>query len=280
MKKLTQRAKSVIGMVHVRALPGTPRYEKAVAEVAQVAVEEARQLEAAGFDAVRVENMHDMPFLKRQVGPEIVAAMAVIVKAVVDAVKVPVGVQVLAGANKEALAVAAAAGARFIRVEGLLFAHVADEGLIESDAGELFRYRRMIDAQHVLILADIKKKHSSHAITGDVSLRDTASAAEFIGADAVIVTGTATGRPTSLTDLAEAEQGSQLPVLVGSGATPEMLRELWHAADGIIVGSYLKRDGNWSEPLDAGRIQRFMQAVTQLRKTIPDSPYPTATEIY
>src|SRR6185295_17642379 len=109
----------------------------------------------------------------------------------------PLGVQVLAGANKEALAVAHAAGCQFIRAEGFVFAHVADEGLMpEADAGSLLRYRRAIGAEHIAVLADIKKKHSSHAITADVDLAETAKAAEFFGAEGVVVTGTATGEPT------------------------------------------------------------------------------------
>ena len=109
--------------------------------------------------------------------------------------EVPLGLQVLAGANREALAVAFAAGAAFVRCEGFVFAHVADEGLMESDAGALLRYRRAIGAEGVRVFADVKKKHSAHAITADVELADTAHAAEFFLADGVIVTGVATGRP-------------------------------------------------------------------------------------
>src|SRR6185295_9518480 len=109
------------------------------------------------------------------------------------AVKLPLGVQVLAGANREALAVALCCGAAFVRVEGYVFAHVADEGLIDASAGELLRYRRAIGAEHIKVFADIKKKHASHALTADVSLAETGRAAEFFLADGVIVTGSATG---------------------------------------------------------------------------------------
>src|SRR5437879_11621759 len=105
------------------------------------------------------------------------------------------GVQVPAAANREALAVALACGADFVRGEGFVFAHVADEGLIESSAGDLLRYRRAIGAGEVRVFADIKKKHAAHALTADVDLVETAHAAEFFLADAVIVTGPSTGRP-------------------------------------------------------------------------------------
>src|SRR5262249_47817274 len=141
------------------------------------------------------------PYLKRSVGPEIVAALAVIGREVRRASGLPLGVQVLAGANDCALAVALACGAAFVRVEGFVFAHVADEGLIESSAGELLRCGRAIGADRFRVFADIKKKHSAHAITADVSLTETAKAAEFFLADGVIVSGVATGSPADVAEV-------------------------------------------------------------------------------
>lgn len=257
----------LIGMVHVRALPGTPRGRLSVPEIATIAAEDARRIARAGFDAVLVENMHDLPYLKRTVGPEIVAAMTVVVAAVREAVACPVGIQVLAGANREALAVALATGARFIRAEGFVFAHVADEGLIDADAAELLRYRRAIGAEGVQVFADIKKKHSSHALTADVSLAETAEAAEFCGADGVIVTGTKTGAPTDPADLLEAARGTGLPRFVGSGVTPENLPALWDASDGFIVGSYIKAGGDWQESVDPSRASRLVHLAAELRES-------------
>src|SRR5207249_5013021 len=136
--------RALIGMVHVGALPGTPAHDHGFAALVETAVAEARMLNDAGFQGVMIENMHDRPYLRRAVGPEIVAAMTAIGREIRHAVPIPLGVQVLAGANREALAVAQACGAAFVRVEGFVFAHVADEGLIESDAAELLRYRRAI----------------------------------------------------------------------------------------------------------------------------------------
>jgi hypothetical protein len=167
-------ARPVIGMIHVGALPGTPAGGGGLRELEARAVREARVYRDAGLHGCMLENMHDTPYLRGGVGPEIVAAMAVIARAVKDAVRLPCGVQILAAANREALAVALAAGLDFIRAEGFSFAHVADEGLIQSGAAELLRYRRAISAEHVQIWADIKKKHSSHAITADVGIGETA----------------------------------------------------------------------------------------------------------
>jgi hypothetical protein len=177
----------------------------------------------------------------------------------------PIGIQILAGANEEALAVAQAAELDFIRAEGFVFAHVADEGLIESCAGELLRYRRAIGAEKVQVWADAKKKHSAHAITADVSLAETVHAVKFFCGDAVIVTGAVTGEAPALDDLLAAKTAGELPVLLGSGITPENVVRYWEAADGFIVGSYFKRDGYWVNSVDPGRVKKMVAQIRALR---------------
>jgi uncharacterized protein len=255
------RDHALIGMVHVGALPGTPQEREPLATLVRRAVDEARLLHRAGVDAVMLENMHDVPYLLREVGPEIVAAMTAIAGAVRSAVPCPLGIQILAGANRAALAVAHATGCTFIRAEGLVFASVADEGLIaEADAGPLLRYRRAIGAESVRILTDIKKKHSSHAITADITIAENASAAEFFGADGIIMTGPATGQPTPRGDIDAARRGCSLPILVGSGATASTVGSLLAKANAVIVGSDLKVDGHWRNPLDPARVEAFVRA--------------------
>ncbi len=254
--------RALIGMVHVGALPGTPRATASIESLARAAADEARILADAGFDAIIVENMHDAPYVHGDVlGPEIVAGMTRAAHAVTSAVSVPVGVQILSGGNAHALAVCSATGAAFIRCENFVFSHVADEGLLDrAEAGPLLRYRRSIGADHVRVFCDIKKKHASHALTADVSLAEAAHAAEFFGADGLIVTGSATGNPTSPADAAEVRNATRLPVLVGSGVTPEDAPKLLEHADALIVGSYIKRDGHWANPVDPGRAAQLIRA--------------------
>ncbi len=258
-------------MIHVAALPGTPRSDLPLSEIVKQAANEAKLLIDAGFDGLIIENMHDAPYLRREVGPEIVSAMTAIGAAVRDAMPKdkPLGVQILAGANRAALAVAQAIDAQFIRVEGFVFASVADEGLLdEADAGPLLRYRKLIGADGVggiRIFADIKKKHTSHAITADLDVSETAKAAEFFGADGVIVTGIATGQAIRINDLGTARVATTLPLLVGSGVTPESVKDLFAYADGLIVGSWYKRDGLWSNPPDAKRAKEIVNAVRAAR---------------
>jgi membrane complex biogenesis BtpA family protein len=251
--------RALIGVVHLQALPGTPRASHDIAQITEIAVNEARLYRDAGFHGLMIENTHDRPYLKANVGPEIIAAMSVIGSEIRKAVALPLGVQVLAGANHGALAVALACGASFIRVEGFVFAHVADEGLIEASAGTLLRYRRAIKADHIRVFADIKKKHSAHAITADVDLVETAKAAEFFLVDGVIVSGVATGQPTDPREVAAVAGAVSIPTLVGSGVRPENISE-FSAADALIVGSSIKHDGVWSNPIDAERARVLAQA--------------------
>src|SRR6476660_10503815 len=148
------------------------------------------------------------------------------------------------------MAVAHAAGLDFIRAEGYAFAHVADEGFIQSSAAKLLRYRRMIGATNVQVWTDVKKKHSAHAITADVSLGETAKTVEFMGADCVIVTGNVTGQAPLKADVREAKTNCRIPVFLGSGITADNISNFFEEADGFIVGSHFKVDGHWANTID------------------------------
>jgi len=265
-EQVFQRRPALIGMVHLAALPGTPAFGGRLEAVREQALEEAQQLKAAGFDGLLIENMHDAPYLPRQVGPEITATMAVIGADIKRQTGLPCGVQVLAGANEAALAVALAAGLDFIRAEGFVFAHVADEGLLNSDAGSLLRYRRAIGADHILVLTDIRKKHAAHALTADLSLLDHARTAAFFRSDGIILTGSFTGEPPQPQDLQTLRPEVDLPLIVGSGVSLENITSFLPCADALIVGSALKRDGRWEQPLDPERIQALMKKVHQWRE--------------
>ena len=255
-------AKAVIGMVHVQALPGTARHAASVREIVAHAVQEALILKKAGFDAILLENMHDAPYVLAPHGPEITAAMTAAALGVRGAVgDLPLGIQVLARGEREALAAALAAGCTFIRCENFVFSHVADEGLmVEAAAGPLLRYRKAIGAAHIAILCDIKKKHASHSITADVGIADMVHGAEFFGADGMIITGSATGRSASLDDIAAAAGATARPVVVGSGVTAANVREMLAASKGVIVGSSLKIGGIWSNELDPRACEQLVAA--------------------
>jgi membrane complex biogenesis BtpA family protein len=255
-------------MVHVAALPGTPANVLPVREIIRKADEEAKILADGGVDAILIENMHDVPYLRNTVGPEVVTAMTAVACRLREQCNLPMGIQILAAANKEALAVAQAAGLNFIRAEGFVFAHVADEGLIEGCAGDLLRYRKKIGAEDIKIFTDIRKKHSSHAITADISLEEQVKTAEYFRSDGIIITGRSTGEEALVEDVQIARQATSLPVLIGSGITAENIKEYWSFANVFIVGSFLKEKGNWKNPVSAERLKQLMNTVTSLKNSI------------
>lgn len=265
LEPIFRQPKPIIGMIHVGALPGTPAARQSIAEIIATAVYEARLYRHGGVDGAMIENMHDTPYQRGGVGPEIVAAMTLIAQAVKAESSLPTGIQILAGANLEAMAVAHAANLDFIRAESYAFAHVADEGLIEASAAPLLRYRKLLGAERVQVWADIKKKHSSHAITADIGLGTMAETVEFMRGDAVIITGNVTGDPPRLADVTEAKAHCRLPVLLGSGVDSENISAFYPVADGFIIGSYFKADGHWANAVEAARVERFMQVVQKLR---------------
>ncbi|XP_028812511.1 uncharacterized protein F13E9.13, mitochondrial [Denticeps clupeoides] len=260
------RLKSVvIGMIHVRPLPGSPLSRSTVPEIVEEACREAEIYQDAGLDGLIIENMHDVPYTF-DVGPEVCASMTAVCSAVRRlSPSLPVGVQVLSAANRTALAVALASGLDFIRAEGYVFSHVADEGLLNACAGELLRYRRSLEADHIQVFTDIKKKHSSHSITSDVSVVETAQAAEFFLSDGLIVTGAATGVQADPAEFRAVAQSVRIPVLIGSGVTYDNVDQ-YLDANAMIIGSHFKKGGYWANALDPERVKRFMGKMHELRK--------------
>jgi len=254
----------VVGMIHVGALPGTPCSRFSVQELVKHAQQEAAIYAECGVDGVMIENMHDLPYVRRA-GPEVTAVMTRVCHAVKGVVGgMPLGVQVLAGNNREALAVAVGGGAQFVRCEGFVFGHLADEGYIDACAGELLRYRKQISAEDVLIMADIKKKHSSHAITADLSVAEVAHAAHFFLADAVVITGGSTGEEPGEQQLSDVKKGvPALSVVVGSGVTYDNCHK-YRLADALVVGSHFKEGGRWTGKLSHEKVARFVKKNKEL----------------
>jgi membrane complex biogenesis BtpA family protein len=250
----------LIGMVHVSPLPGSPRWDGSMERVVAAAVTDARTLVDGGMDAVLVENYGDAPFTPGRVEPATVAALTAVAGEVRRALPhVPLGVNVLKNDARAALAVACAVGARFIRVNVHAGAVLADQGLVHSDAYGTLRDRRLLDAA-VAIFADVGGKHA--VPLAPVDLEQHARDLTHRGlADGLIVSGQATGAATSVADLKRVRGAvPHVPLLVGSGATPDTVAELLSVADGLIVGTALKRDGDVNAPVDLARVRRLVAA--------------------
>ncbi len=252
-------ARALIGMVHLLPLPGSPRWGGSLDAVVERALADARAIQGGGFAGCLVENYGDSPFSPTRVDPATVAAMAVVVAELRRAVRLAVGVNVLKNDAQSALAVAAATSATFIRVNVHVGAVVADQGIIQGGAYATLRYRRLLGTDTRLFV-DVGGKHA--VPVAPVELEQVARDAAYRGlADALVVSGVATGEPTPLGDVRRVRAAvADRPILVGSGVTPETIGDLLALADGVIVGTWLKEDGRMTNPVDPARVAALARA--------------------
>ena len=266
LKEMFGAEKPIIGMVHLLPLPGAPGYDfYGMEAVIEHALRDAEALISGGVDGLIVENMWDLPYyVGMGVPPEEMTAQAVAARAVVEAVDVPVGINVIHNGGRVTLAVALASGADFIRVCLLTGARVWDTGEFDHGcAAELLRWRKNLGAEHIKIFADVDKKHSV-AFPG-IDLATHIEWTEFYLADALIVSGKMTCAAPELEKVRRARELATRPVLMGSGTTADNIAQFLQYADGAIVGTALKLDGIAENPVDVERVKRYMEAVEAAR---------------
>ncbi len=261
MPALELASGAVIGAIHLPPLPGSPRVGPPAAELIERALHDARALAQGGASGCIVENLGDAPFSPGAAEPHVVAHMAVIAAQVKQRFgqQLRVGVNLLRNAALDALAVASASGADFIRVNVLTGAMVTDQGLVQGAARELLLYRRRLGLG-TSIAADILVKHASPlgSITARQAARDTWQRG---GADALIVTGPGTGLVADPARLRAVRAAvPQAPLWLGSGLTPANAEHYRLHCDAAIVGSFLHRDGQLHAPIDPQRVADVVQA--------------------
>jgi len=253
--------KRLIGVVHLKPLPGAPRFAGKMEAVIEAAVADARAYESGGADAIFIENFGDIPFTKGAVGPETVAGMAAVGCVIRDAVKMPIGFNVLRNDPLAALALCAACGGSFIRVNVHCGAMLTDQGLIEGDACKTLRYRQPIcpDAK---IFADVLVKHAVPPgnLTIEQAGRDTV---ERGLADALIVSGAGTGFAASLARVRRLRQACpESTILIGSGIRADNMGRYLRDADGVIVGTSLKAAGRIDRPVGRELVKDLRKKMT------------------
>lgn len=258
------RSKALIGMIHCPPFPGAPRYQGApLAKIYDSCLRDAEALIANGIHGLMVENHGDLPFLKPEdITCETAAFMAVVTDRLKTAFDVPIGVNVLANAPIPAIAVAAAGGAQFIRVNQWANAYIANEGFIEGRAGEALRFRARLRQDNIRIFADTHVKHGAHAIVADRSIPELTRDLAFFDADGVIATGQRTGDAADPAEIKVIRDATHLPLLVGSGVSEANIGDILALTNGVIVASSLKVDGVWWNAVDPARVRRFVQAAS------------------
>jgi membrane complex biogenesis BtpA family protein len=253
--------KPVIGMIHLPALPGSPRHDLTL-PIRDRILRDGESLATGGVDALMLENFGDVPFYPARVPAHTVAAMTALAADVHRQFPhLPLGINVLRNDGLGALAIAAAVGAAFIRVNVLCGARLADQGILQGIAHDLLRERALLGASHIRIFADVDVKHS--VPLGPTTLESEVEDTLHRGlADALIVSGSATGKPTDPTHVQRVKKiAAQTPIYVGSGVDEQTLPALLPHADGFIIGTAFKIDGNPNNPVDKERVARLIKAI-------------------
>jgi membrane complex biogenesis BtpA family protein len=250
--------KFLTAVIALLPLPGAPRYAGDETKILDQALSDLEQYKAAGVDCILLENSYDLPYVRPPLPAAAMDLTTRIAREIRRRFSNPIGIQVLEAANETALQIAHAADLDFLRVEGYVFAHIGGAGLIEGCAGHLLRKRKALGCDHIRIFADVKKKHCSHALTGDLDILDEIKQAEFFLVDGIIVTGARTSEPPNPEELRRVKANAHVPVLIGSGMTPENMATYFALADGFIVGSTFREGGRFLGRLDPQRLQAFV----------------------
>lgn len=253
--------KPIIGCIHLLPTPGTPKYDGDLNKIYDTALKETEILVKYGFDALIIENFRDRPFFPDTVPPETISLMAGVGREIVKSVNIPVGIAVLRNDAESAIAIASSIGADFIRVNVHVGAILSAQGIIQGKCHKTLRLREALKS-NVMVLADAGVKHSTPFAYKNLSqeVNDLSGVA-----DGVIISGELTGMPTDMNDLAIAKKATSLPVIVGSGLNLENLDNIYYNADGFIVGTYLKKDGNPFNLIDESRVKLLMDKIQTLK---------------
>jgi membrane complex biogenesis BtpA family protein len=259
--RILDHERPVVGMVHLLPLPGSPRYEGSRDVVRSAALRDAEVLAEGGVQGILVENYGDSPFFPDRVPAYVVAEMTALASEIGRATGLPLGINVLRNDGSAAVAVAHAAGARFVRINVFCGVRATDQGLISGKAHEVLRERSLLGAESIRILADVDVKHSRPV--GELDLGDEVrDCLERGGADGVIVSGSRTGSPVDLDRVRLAKECARgAPVWIGSGVSPQNVEQILVEADGLIVGTAFKVDGVTSNPVDPERVRSLIARI-------------------
>jgi uncharacterized protein len=272
LAKLFKKNKPIIGMVHLRPLPGSPLYDPAAMDmkkILSIAKEEARMLHDAGVDGLQVENIWDYPYSRTgRLSYASIAALAVAVNEISSLMTIPVGVNCHLNGGVEALACAVAGQAKWIRVFEWSNAYISQAGFVDAAGAEVARLRTNLRANEILCMCDVNVKHGSHFIISDRTIEEQSRDIEQQGGDILIVTGFETGKAPTPEKVQSVQNAVSLPIFLGSGLSLQNARDLLKVADGAIVGSWFKTDNNWKNPVDFERTRAFMDEVEKLRREL------------
>jgi hypothetical protein len=258
---IRSKHKPVIGMLHLPALPGSPRYGGSYRDILKLILRDAQALADGGVAGLMMENFGDVPFYPGRVPVHVATRMTALAAEVRRRFDLPLGINVLRNDGQTALAIAVAVGADFIRVNVLCGARVTDQGLIQGIAHDLLRDRAALDAAGIKILADVDVKHSA-PLAGRPIADEVDDTIQRGLADALVVSGAGTGKPTEMAKVNAVKSASgKTPVFIGSGITAQNITDYLPIADGFIIGSAFKIGGSAANAVEPKRVKSLMRQI-------------------
>ncbi|NLI90130.1 MAG: BtpA/SgcQ family protein [Epulopiscium sp.] len=251
--------KVILGMVHLPPLPGSAGFDGDMEKVYASALADAKALEEGGVTALVVENAGDAPFGK-ELSLSQSTALAAVASYVKAHVNIPIGIVATFCDYKAAIACAKAARADFVRLAVFVDTVACFAGILEPCCAQAMKYRKAIQAEELIIFADIQVKYT-HMTIPSITLEESAQVAEVSGADAIIVTGTHTGVETPMESLERVKAVVGCPVIIGSGANESNIKKQMKVADGAIVGSSLKMEDKITNPVDVNKVKKLIESM-------------------
>jgi membrane complex biogenesis BtpA family protein len=255
----------LIGMVHLPPLPDAPNWVGNLNNLNEKISTDINALVKGGAHGLLFENYGDSPFTKNSVSALTISFMTRIISDCIVDIDIPFGVNVLRNDWEAALSIATATGGSFIRVNILSGVYATDQGIIEGSAYDCLKFRNFLEKElgrRIFILADVNTKHGRPIY--NINLKGaTLDLVERVGPDGLIITGPRTGMAPNIDDLKEVKNiSSDIPVLVGSGVNPNNITNFLDFANGFIVGSYLKTDGNIKNAIDQSRLEKILKKLS------------------
>ncbi|MDO8583290.1 MAG: BtpA/SgcQ family protein [bacterium] len=269
--KVFSKTYPIIGVIHLDPLPGQIGFSSMDNLIKQTISSLAR-FQKGGVDGILIENASDKPHTMT-ISKAQVAAMSILVKEAVKKSDIPIGVTCLLLDWEANFAIAKTSRAKFTRLNVFVDTVMREvntwgtispdcRGIIRINPLEIKSYRETLNAKNILLLADIHVKYMS-MLEPNKTIQESAKQAEIYGADAVIISGSRTGLPTNKEDIIKAQEGGNLPVLIGSGLIKQDVPTLLPYADGAIVGTaFEKKEGE----IESSKVKSFMNEVYELRK--------------
>jgi membrane complex biogenesis BtpA family protein len=264
LEQLFGRPQPVIAMLHLPPLPGRPLYDRAggMAAVVEALRGDLHALQAGGVDGLLFCNEGDRPYpLHTDQG--VVAAMAAAIGELRAEIALPFGVDLLWD-PLAAIAVASAVRASFVR-EVFTGVYDSDMGLWQPDAAAALDYRARLGGDGIKLFFNIAPEFARPLSPRPIGALARSVVTSSL-ADALLISGPMAGAAADLVHIREAKAAVPgTPVLANTGVRIETVAETLGVADGVIVGTGLKRDGDTWNPVDPERVRRFMATASAAR---------------